>query len=46
MKFQYLNFLVVMVLTGAFSLAAQEATPTVKHTTAPSTSPASGKEML
>ncbi len=46
MKFRYLNFLVVIVLTGALSLAAQEATPTVKHTTAPATSPASGKEMF
>jgi mono/diheme cytochrome c family protein len=46
MRFRYLNFLIAMALAGALTLAGQEATPTVKHTTAPATSPASGKEMF
>jgi len=46
MRFRYLNFLVALLLTGAFTSMGQEATPTVKHTTAPATSPASGKEMF
>ena len=46
MRFRHLGFLAALVLTGAFTLTGQEATPTVKHTTAPATSPASGKEMF
>jgi mono/diheme cytochrome c family protein len=47
MRFRYLNFLVVaLALSGSCISAAQEATPTVKHTTAAATSPASGKEMF
>jgi len=46
MRFRSLNFLAALALAGGFTSAAQEATPTVKHTTAPATSPASGKEMF
>jgi mono/diheme cytochrome c family protein len=46
MRFRSLNFLVALALAGAFTSAAQEAQPAVKHTTAPATSPASGKEMF
>ena len=46
MRFRHSNFLVAVVLIAAFISAAQEAKPTVKHTTAPATSPASGKEMF
>jgi mono/diheme cytochrome c family protein len=46
MRFRYLSFLVVLVLSGAFSSTGQESSPTVKYTSAPATSPASGKEMF
>ena len=46
MRFRYLYCLVAMALITASISAAQEATPTVKHATAPATSPASGKEMF
>jgi mono/diheme cytochrome c family protein len=46
MRFRYLNFLVALALAGALTSAAQDTTPTVKHTTAAATSPASGKEMF
>lgn len=46
MRFRSLVCLVALALAGAFASAAQEAQPTVKHTTAPATSPASGKEMF
>ena len=45
MRFSYLNFLILLALSGGF-ISAQEAAPTVKHATAPPTSPASGKEMF
>jgi mono/diheme cytochrome c family protein len=46
MRFRHLSFLIAMMLIGGFPSSGQEATPTVKHTTAPATSPASGKEMF
>jgi mono/diheme cytochrome c family protein len=46
MRFRYLNFLLALALPAAFTSAAQEATPTVKRTTAAATSPASGKDMF
>ena len=46
MRFRSLNFLIALALAGSFISAAQEAKPTVKHTTAPATSPASGEEMF
>lgn len=46
MRFRYLHFLVALALTSAVASAGQESTPTVKHSTAPSTSPASGKDMF
>jgi mono/diheme cytochrome c family protein len=46
MRFRYLRFLAALALAGAFVCAGQESQPTVKHTTAPATSPASGKEMF
>ncbi len=46
MRSRRLSCLVALALTGGIVSAAQEATPSVKHTTAPATSPASGKEMF
>jgi mono/diheme cytochrome c family protein len=47
MRFRYRNLLVVaLAVSGTFLSGGQEATPTLKHTTAPATSPASGKEMF
>jgi mono/diheme cytochrome c family protein len=46
MRFRYLNFLAALTLSGMFISPGQEAPPTVRHTTAPATSPASGKEMF
>jgi mono/diheme cytochrome c family protein len=46
MRFRYLNFLIALTLAGAFTSAAQDTTPTIKHTTPPATSPASGKDMF
>lgn len=46
MRFRYLNVLAALVIAVPFISAGQEATPTVTHTTAPATSPASGKEMF
>ncbi len=46
MRFRYLSFLAALALAVPVTSAGQEATPTVKHTTAAATSPASGKEMF
>jgi len=46
MRFRRLSCLVALALIAAFLSTGQEAKPTVKHTTAPTTSPASGKEMF
>jgi mono/diheme cytochrome c family protein len=46
MRFRYINFLIALALATGFTSAGQDAKPTVKHTTAPATSPASGKEMF
>jgi mono/diheme cytochrome c family protein len=46
MRFRCLNCLIAMMLAGTVISAAQEAKPSVKHTTAAATSPASGKEMF
>jgi len=46
MRFRRLSCLVALTLAVAFTSTAQQATPTVKHTTAPATSPASGQEMF
>ncbi len=46
MRLRYLNLVAVPALAIPFISAAQESQPTVKHTTAPTTSPASGKEMF
>ncbi|MGB2606137.1 MAG: cytochrome c [Candidatus Sulfotelmatobacter sp.] len=46
MILRYLLFLIVLALAAALNSAGQQATPTVKHTTAPATSPASGKDMF
>ncbi len=46
MRFRYLNFLFALALTSALTAPGQEAATTVKHSTAPATSPASGREMF
>ena len=46
MKFRCLNCLIAMMLAGAIVCPGQETKTGVKHTTAASTSPASGKEMF
>jgi mono/diheme cytochrome c family protein len=45
MRFRYLDYLIAMILALTSISAGQNAT-TVKHTTAPATSPSSGKEMF
>jgi len=46
MRFPYLNFLFALALTAGITSTGQDATPTVKRTTAPATSLASGKDMF
>jgi len=46
MRFRRLSCLIAVALAAALISAGQEQTPTVKHTAAPATSPASGKEMF
>jgi mono/diheme cytochrome c family protein len=46
MRFRHLSFLAALTLAAVFASQGQEATSTVKHTTAPATSPASGKDMF
>lgn len=47
MRFRYFNLLIVaLALAVPFTSTGQEATPTVKHATAPATSPASGRDMF
>jgi len=46
MRFRCLNSLIAGMLAATIVSGAQEAKPTVKHTTAAATSPSSGKEMF
>jgi mono/diheme cytochrome c family protein len=43
---RYLEYLIAMILAVTGMCAGQSATTTVKHATAPATSPASGKDMF
>ena len=46
MRLRSVNCLAALALAGTLTSAGQQAQPTVRHTTAPATSPASGKEMF
>ncbi|HUJ11528.1 MAG TPA: c-type cytochrome, partial [Verrucomicrobiae bacterium] len=43
---RYLDYLIAMILAVTSICAGQNAKTAVKHTTAPATSPSSGKEMF
>jgi mono/diheme cytochrome c family protein len=46
MSIRYLDYLIAMILAATSISVAQDAKTEVKHTTAPATSPSSGKEMF